>query len=642
MLLTVSNISKEYPGNELFSGVSFLVDKGEKVAITGNNGCGKSTLLKIIVGDETPDTGDIQFAKDTSFGYLSQYQEEDASCNIYDYVIGARPEILEAEERLAQMEEQMALLSENEIHSHMESYEKRRHIFSAMGGDSYRSEAVGVLKGLGFSEDEFSKDVSKLSGGQKTRAALSRLLLKKPDILFLDEPINHLDIAAIEWLEGFLKNYQGAVIIVAHDRYFLDRVVSRILDLSEHGIRDYKGNYTEFVRQKEIYLVARNSEYEKQQKKIAHEKAVIEKLRRFNREKSIKRAESRVKKLDKIELIEKPVEENDSMSLSLSSGKRSGEDVLDITGLSKSYSDRSLFSDIDIHITRGERVALIGENGIGKSTILKIINGQVPADSGTVMIGANVSIGYYDQEQQLFDDSKTLFQEMSDSYPGLDNTKIRNVLAAFLFTGDDVFKRIGDLSGGERGRISLAKLMLRSANLLILDEPTNHLDMQSKEILENALSIYDGTIFFVSHDRYFVNSVADRILELTSRGLRVFYGNYDYYLSKRDEIGSTVSDSDTSDTVSESESGSVDQSAGRLSWEESKRIEAEKRKKEKQLLAVEERIGELEEEKDSITEKMSLPENATNSAKLNEFGERLSLIDEELSGLYDEWESLSE
>ncbi len=330
------------------------------------------------------------------------------------------------------------------------------------------------------------------------------------------------------------------------------------------------------------------------------------------------------------------------MSLSLSSGKRSGEDVLDITGLSKSYSDRSLFSDIDIHITRGERVALIGENGIGKSTILKIINGQVPADSGTVMIGANVSIGYYDQEQQLFDDSKTLFQEMSDSYPGLDNTKIRNVLAAFLFTGDDVFKRIGDLSGGERGRISLAKLMLRSANLLILDEPTNHLDMQSKEILENALSIYDGTIFFVSHDRYFVNSVADRILELTSRGLRVFYGNYDYYLSKRDEIGSTVSDSDTSDTVSESESGPVDQSAGRPSWEESKRIEAEKRKKEKQLLAVEERIGELEEEKDSITEKMSLPENATNSAKLNEFGERLSLIDEELSGLYDEWESLSE
>ena len=530
----------------------------------------------------------------------------------------------------------MSQVSATELDSLMNDYHRRQEEFERLGGNTYRSEVTGVLKGLGFSEDDFGKQMTELSGGQKTRVSLGKLLATKPDILILDEPINHLDLHSIEWLESFLLNYSGSVIIVAHDRFFLDRIVDHVIDLSSNKAYVYKGNYSSFVEQKDIRMISMLREYEKQQKEIKHQEEVIEKLRSYNREKSIKRAESRVKLLNKMERLENPEEWKKQMTLNLEPNIRSGNDVLSVDSISKAYDGNTVLKNLSFDINRMERVAIIGDNGTGKTTILKILNRIVEADSGLFTIGANVEIGYYDQEQQELSDEKTLFEEMSDAYPDLDNTKIRNVLAAFLFTGEDVFKKISMLSGGERGRLSLAKLMLSGANFLILDEPTNHLDMESKEVLENALNSYNGTILFVSHDRYFINKVATRILDLKEYGFNEYKGNYDYYLEKKELIEGLALKN--KEKVVSSTEKNTDSDSSKLSWEEQKRISAEKRKKENEIAKIEEEIALLEEKIAKIDEEFLDASNQTNSAKLNELTKQQNEYKDELEVLYEKWD----
>ena len=637
MILSVANLQKAFGEDILFTDVSFQVQEHEKLAIVGNNGCGKSTLLKVIVGEEPSDRGSVVFAKDSTYGYLAQYQDADYKGSIWDYVYHAREDILDMDRNLRAMEADMNGKRGEDLEKLMDQYHNLSHRFALLEGESYESRVTGILKGLGFVEEDFTKTMGELSGGQKTRVALSRLLVSSPDLLLLDEPINHLDLRSIEWLENFLMNYKGAVLIVAHDRYFLDRTVERVIDLSGKKAHEYKGNYSAFMKQKDLFLLTQQREYDKQQKKIAHEEAVIEKLQSFNREKSIKRAESRKKLLDKMEVLDRPVSENTEMNLTLSALTSSGKDVLSVQGLSKSFGDRKLFSDVSFEIKRGERVALIGDNGIGKSTILKIINGLAPADSGNIRLGTGVTIGYYDQEQQLFDEDKTLFEEMQDTYPNMDNTRVRNTLAAFLFTGEDVYKKIRDLSGGERGRISLAKLMLSGANFLILDEPTNHLDMESKEILEHALQGYDGTLLYVSHDRYFVNQTAERILDLTAAGLSEYLGNYDYYLQKRDTIRSDFGLGEKQEAAE----ASVEEAASKLDWKEQKARQAAQRKLDRAREQIEEKIEDLEEKLSELDEAFADPEIATNSARLNELSRQRQEMQEELDGLYEEWETFA-
>ncbi|MQN00702.1 MAG: ABC transporter ATP-binding protein [Lachnospiraceae bacterium] len=636
MILSVSNLTKRFGEKVVFEDLSFQIREHEHAAIVGNNGCGKSTLLKVIVGEEPADSGSVVFAKDSNYGYLAQYQDADYPGTIWDYVYHAREDIIEMDQNLHRMESDMKTVSGDDLTKLMDSYQKLSHQFMLADGESYVSRVGGTLKGLGFTEDDFQKTMTELSGGQKTRVALSKLLVTNPDLLLLDEPINHLDLRSIEWLENFLMNYNGAVVIVAHDRYFLDRTVTRCIDLSDLKAHDYKGNYTEFMRQKDLFLLSREREYEKQQKKIEHEEKVIEKLQSFNREKSIRRAESRKKVLEKIDRIEKPQEMDHSMKLSLQPISTSGNDVLTVEHLSKAFDGNQIFSDISFEVKRGEKVALIGDNGIGKSTILKIINNIFPADSGKIKIGTGVTIGYYDQEQHGFNEDNTLFDEMHDAYPTLNNTRIRNVLAAFLFREDEVFKQIRDLSGGERGRVSLAKLMLAGDNFLILDEPTNHLDMDSKEILEHALNNYEGTVLYVSHDRYFVNQTADRILELKSDGMHEYLGNYDYYLSKRDDIKTDfgLPDDTAEDRQEEKPQSSADD------WKKQKEEARARQKKEREIKNIEEQIEDLETEKSGIESQFADPQIAKNSAKLNELTAQLKTLDDSLKKLYDKWERL--
>ena len=536
MILSCQNISKSFGTDEILKNVSFHIEANEKAAIVGINGAGKSTLLKIIMQKETPDTGEVILAKDATIGYLAQYQDVSGHRTIYEEVLDAKQNIIEMEERLRGMETQMNTLTGQELETLLDGYHRLSHEFELLGGYTYRSEVTGILKGLGFSESEFDRQMSELSGGQKTRVSLGKLLVTKPDVLLLDEPTNHLDMESIRWLEGFLMNYKGAVVIVSHDRYFLDRVVTKVVEIFQHQGYVYQGNYTEFAKKKAKIREDLLKQYYNQQREIKHQEEVITKLKSFNREKSIKRAESREKMLDKIERLEKPTDENTDIHIVLEPDVTSGNDVLTVEHLRKAFGTHTLFDDLSFEIKRGERVALIGNNGTGKTTILKIINELLLADGGTIVLGSNVHIGYYDQEHQLLHMEKTIFEEIADDYPQLNHTKIRNVLAAFLFTNDDVFKRIADLSGGERGRVSLAKLMLSDANFLILDEPTNHLDITSKEILESALNQYTGTVFFVSHDRYFINQTATRILDLTGGTIVNYIGNYDYYLEKHDEL----------------------------------------------------------------------------------------------------------
>ena len=536
MILACQNINKAFGTNVILKDASFHIEEKEKAAIVGINGAGKSTLLKIIMKQIPADSGEVILAKDRTIGYLAQHEAVSSGNSIYEELLEVKQDIFELERHIRTLELQMKSQSGGELEQTLELYNRLNTEFEQKNGYACKSEIVGVLKGLGFTEDEFSKQVDTLSGGQKTRVALGKLLLAKPDLILLDEPTNHLDMQSIAWLENFLINYSGAVIIVAHDRYFLNRVVSKVIEIDHAKATTFLGNYSAYSEKKAQLRDSQLKAWMNQQREIKHQQEVIDKLKSFNREKSIKRAESREKMLEKMEVLDRPDTEVQELKLSLEPRFPSGNDVLRVEGLAKSFGDHTLFTDLDFEIKRGERVALIGNNGTGKTTILKIINELLAADAGSFTLGSKVCIGYYDQEHHVLHMEKTLFEEISDDYPTLTNTEIRNVLAAFLFTGDDVFKRISDLSGGERGRVSLAKLMLSEANFLILDEPTNHLDILSKEILEQALNRYTGTVFYVSHDRYFINQTATRILELTGNTLVNYIGNYDYYLEKKDEL----------------------------------------------------------------------------------------------------------
>lgn len=634
MILSCSNIDKTFVDNHVIKNASFHIEDYEKAAIVGINGAGKSTLLKIIVGDLPADAGLVTFAKDKSFGYLAQHQAVDSENTLFDELLTVKQEVLELESSIRQCELDMKSTDGDALELLLKKYTNMTHRFEAINGYAYKSEITGILKGLGFAEAEFDKKVATLSGGQKTRIALGKLLLQKPDLIMLDEPTNHLDLNAITWLETYLLNYKGAVIIVSHDRYFLDKITTKIIELDNGIVSSFKGNYSDYAIQKEHLRTEQMNAYLNQQREIKHQEAVIDKLKQFNREKSIRRAESREKMLDKIERLEKPVEVNADMKLKLTPYRTSGNDVMRIQGLSKGFGQNTLFTDVSFEIKRGEHVAIIGDNGTGKTTLLKIINELIPADKGEIKLGANVEIGYYDQEHHVLHMDKTLFEEISDEYPYLTNTEIRNTLAAFLFTGEDVFKKISALSGGERGRVSLAKLMLSEANFLILDEPTNHLDITSKEILEAALNAYEGTVLYVSHDRYFINKTASRILELTQKEFVNYIGNYDYYLEKR-EILTPVS-------VSETAAPADKPSTQKLDWKQQKESQAQARKRENDLKKTETRIEELEQKCASLDEEMTKPENAINSAKLQKLSKEKETLSSELETLYEKWEELSE
>lgn len=633
MILSCSNIWKSFDETFLLKQVSFHIEENEKAAVVGNNGAGKSTLLKIIMGELSAEQGAVTIAKDKTIGYLAQHQNINSHNTVYDELLSVKEEIIQLEQRMRRLEEEMAACKDSGLESLMDTYSNLNQRFEMADGYAYKSEVLGVLKGLGFTEEDYAKQVFMLSGGQKTRVALGRLLLTKPDMILLDEPTNHLDLDSIKWLETFLSNYSGAVLVVAHDRYFLDRIADKIIELDNGNCTVFSGNYTAYAAKKAMLRKAQMNEYLKQQQEIKHQEAVITKLKQFNREKSIRRAESREKMLNRIEVLEKPVELNVSMNLVLEPEVISGNDVMEVRDLSKGFSPTPLFEHISFEIKRGERIALMGANGTGKTTLLKIINGILPPDSGTIRLGTNVTIGYYDQEQHVPDENRTLFEELQDTYPDMNNTKVRNTLAAFLFTGDDVFKKISELSGGEKGRVCLAKLMLSNANLLILDEPTNHLDMVSKEILENALNSYTGTVLYVSHDRYFINATATRILELKARKITNFMGNYAYYLEKYDILGAKEAPKDSKNTQS---------GEGRANWKASREEQAVLRKKQNELKHVEASIEELENEVNEINAQISQPDIASDANRLIALHSRQVECEKKLSDLYAKWENLAE
>lgn len=641
MILQCSHIDKSFVGETVLSDISFHINEQEKAAIVGVNGSGKSTLIKIIMGQLSADSGDIILSKDTTVGYLAQNQEYASDRTIIEEMQDAKPEVGILERKIASLSAQMNEADGKELEALIKQFDQAQHRFDRINGYAYQSELVGVLKGLGFENEDFDKKIASLSGGEKTRVALAKMLLTAPDLIILDEPTNHLDLNAIHWLEGYLAQYNGAVLIVAHDRYFLDKIVSKVIEIRQTKSRVYLGNYTEYTKKRQEILDSLQKQYLNQQAEIKHQEEVIAKLKQFNREKSIKRAESREKMLDKIERIDKPIEENTKMHLLFTPKIQSGNDVLTVKGLSKRFGDHVLFENIDFEIKRGEHVAIIGDNGSGKTTILKMINELLTPDSGTITLGTNVEIGYYDQEHHVLHMEKTLFEEIQDEYPNMTNTEIRNLLAAFLFTEDDVFKQIKSLSGGERGRVSLAKLMLSDANFLILDEPTNHLDIDSKAILENAINHFEGTVLYVSHDRYFINTTAHRILDLTSQTMLNYIGNYDYYLDKKDAMEQAHLQTETKvSDVTASATATV--SDTKLSWQQQKEEQARQRKLEKELQAVETEIEELENDNEQIDTELSDPANGNDVAKLQELSKKRAENDARLEELMQRWESLSE
>ena len=648
MILACHNLNKSFGERIIVKDGSFHIEDREKVAFVGVNGAGKSTILKMIIGEEPTDSGNIVLTKGKTIGYLAQQQNLISGNSIYEELKTAKADIIKLEEQIRTIEHELKGLSGDELQNRLNTYNRLMSEFESKNGYAYESEIIGVLKGLGFQENEFSKEASTLSGGQKTRVSLGKLLLTKPDILLLDEPTNHLDLNSISWLETYLLNYPGAVFIVSHDRFFLNRVVTKVVEIDQGHLRMYDGNYKDYAEKKRQLRDAQMKEYLNQQREIKHQEAVIEKLKSFNREKSIKRAESREKMLDKIERIDKPMDSTQEMHFELNPSCISGNDVLTVEHLTKRFETQTLFSDISFEIKRGEHVAIIGDNGTGKTTLLKILNQVLDADEGAFTLGSKVKIGYYDQEHHVLHDNKTIFEEISDDYPSLTNTQIRNTLAAFQFTADDVFKLIRDLSGGEKGRVSLAKLMLSEANFLILDEPTNHLDITSKEILEQALNDYTGTILYVSHDRYFINQTASRILELVNQTFVNYIGNYDYYLEKKEELTAKYAPVSPETSVNSKVtnpntfSESQEPFGQKLSWQEQKEAQARARKRKNDLKKAEERISVLETRNQEIDELMTQEDIYSNSVKCQELAIEKSSNEEELETLYEQWADLAE
>ena len=639
MILSTGNISKSFAGEKLIEGASILINEGEKAALVGINGSGKTTFLKIIAGELSPDEGIVTFAKNSSFAYLKQINDIDTNLSIEEELTTVIKPILDMEERFIKLQEEISKADEKGLEELYSEYDRLQHELELNNAYMAKSKLIGILKGLGFIEEEFSRKVSTLSGGQKTRVYLAKILLSEPDIILLDEPTNHLDLSSIEWLESYLNNYKKAVLIVSHDRYFLDKIVTKVIDIDNKKVETYNGNYTEFTKKKKELKEAAMRAYLNREAEIKRQEEVIEKLKSFNREKSVKRAESRQKALDKIERIDKPIEEKSDMNLFFSQSIESGQDVLHIEGLSKSFGHRKLFENVNIDIKRGEHVAILGDNGTGKTTLLKILNNIIEPDSGYIHFGTNVCMAYYDQEHQVLNQDKTIFDEIHDEYPDMNNTEVRNVLASFLFTQDEVFKPISSLSGGERGRVSLAKIMLSTANLIVLDEPTNHLDMVSKEVLENAIREFKGTVIYVSHDRYFINQTATRILNLKDNKFYNYIGNYDYYLEKKADVESSFIYAAQADNKPEADANA--ESETKLNWKSAKEDRAKLKKRQNAIKRCEDKISVLEKELSDIEEEFLKEENQSDAVKLHALQIKKEEIEPELEELYNLWEELS-
>lgn len=639
MVLSTANISKSFAGETLIEDADILINEGEKAALVGINGSGKTTFLKIVAGEMSPDSGIVTFAKNTSFAYLKQINNIDTDLTIEEELTTVIKPILDMEERFLKLQEEISKANEKELDALYAEYDRLQHALELNDAYMAKSKLTGILKGLGFIEEEFSRKVSTLSGGQKTRVYLAKILLTEPDIILLDEPTNHLDLSSIEWLESYLNNYKKAVLIVSHDRYFLDKIVTKVIDIDNKKVETYNGNYTEFIKKKKELKESAMRAYLNREAQIKRQEEVIEKLKSFNREKSVKRAESRQKALDRIERIDKPTEERSDMDLFFSQSIESGKDVLHIEGLSKSFDHRKLFENVNIDVKRGEHIAILGDNGTGKTTLLKILNNLTEPDSGYIRFGTNVSIAYYDQEHQVLDRNKTIFDEIHDEHTDMNNTEVRNVLASFLFTGDEVFKPISSLSGGERGRVSLAKIMLSTANLIILDEPTNHLDITSKEILENAIREFEGTVIYVSHDRYFINQTATRILYLKDNKFYNYIGNYDYYLEKKSDVESSFIYATEEDDTAKSDDNS--ESDTKLNWKSAKEDRAKLKKRQNAIKRCEDKISILEKDLSDIEEEFLKEENQSDAVKLHALQLKKEEIEPELEELYSLWEELS-
>ena len=636
IVLSCKDICKSYGIRDVLKKVTFSINEGDKVGIIGANGEGKSTLFKIICREISQDSGEIFIDKNKTLGYLSQNLNLNTDKNIYEETLSVFDELIDIENKLSTLEIKMNEPydeSKAEYHEKLiKDYTTLQDIYSHKGGYVYKGEISRVLKGLGFTEDDFYKDINTLSGGQKTRVALCKLLLRKPDILLLDEPTNHLDLEAIAWLEEYMKTYKGTVLVISHDRFFLDSVTNNTFEVINGEVECYNVPYTKFIELRKKNYEAKLKAYNLQQAEIKRQEAIIEKFRSFNREKSIRAAESREKALDKMERIDAPTHEKEGSKIKFEASIKSGYDVLHIEKMSKAYGDKVLFKNLNMDLKRGEKIALIGENGRGKTTLFKIIMDVVEADTGVKVLGTNVNVGYYDQEQSDLDLDKTILDEVWDAFPNMTTTKLRNALASFLFTGDDVFKVINTLSGGEKCRINLLKLMLSKSNLLLMDEPTNHLDIISREALEDAILEYDGTLMIISHDRYFLNKVIGRILELNEDGVTEYLGNYNYYQEKklnpsRFEDYEEMANGKTKTQIKE---------------DKKKKREAEKEAKAMQLKLknIEKTIAEKEDELLKLQEDLCLEEIYSNPSESQRVNNEIKNLEEEIANLYDEWENM--
>lgn len=636
IILSCKDICKSYGIRDVLKNITFSINDGDKVGIIGANGEGKSTLFKIITKEISQDSGEIFIDKNKTLGYLSQNLSLDSDKNIYEEALSVFEDILNIEERLSSLEIKMnEPYDENNASYHdklIKDYTTLQDLYSHKGGYVYKGEISRVLKGLGFTEDDFYKSITTLSGGQKTRVALCKLLLRKPDIILLDEPTNHLDLEAISWLEDYMKNYKGTVLVISHDRFFLDSVTNSTFEVIGGKVECYNVPYSKFIDLRKKNYEAKLKAYNLQQAEIKRQEAIIEKFRSFNREKSIRAAESREKALDKMEKIEAPTHEKEGSKIKFEASVKSGYDVLHIEDMSKSYGEKILFTNLNVDLKRGEKVALIGENGRGKTTLFKIIMDKVHSDKGVKVLGTNVNVGYYDQEQSDLNLDKTIIDEVWDEFPNLTTSKLRSYLASFLFTGDDVFKVINTLSGGEKCRINLLKLMLSKSNLLLLDEPTNHLDIMSREALEDAILEYDGTLMVISHDRYFLNKVIGRILELKEDGVSEYLGNYSYYQEKK--LNPT--------RFEDYEELANGKTKTQLKDEKKKKREAEKEAKALQLKikTLEKTISEKEDELTSLQEQLCLESIYSNPTESQRVNNEIKKLEDCIAQLYEEWENL--
>ena len=649
-VLDCQHISKSFDGVPVLRDLAFGIEKGSKTALIGVNGAGKTTWMRIVTGQMEPDSGEVVIDRNLRIGYLAQDRQGiDISGTVFEVLAEGKKDVIAIEKELEKAEAGLAGLTGSELARASELCERLRLKYTELEGYAWEGQVKGVARGLGFTDEDLARDVDSLSGGERMRVSLGCVLLKDPDILLLDEPTNHLDISSIRWLENYLAHLHKTVIVISHDRYFLDRIVDTVIEIEYGRARTYKGNYTEFAEKKRQIRKAAMNAYLKQQEEIRHQEAVIRKLHQFNREKSVKRARSREKMLDKIERIERPAGDEGGMFMRLQADSVSGRDVLELEDVSMRYDERILVDNVTELIRRGEHVALIGDNGTGKTTLLKMIvaasEGREEAfgceRSGQIRLGTGVTIGYYDQAQDFEDSSLTLFEEIRKDHPDLDNTRIRSALAAFMFTGDDVFKQVGDLSGGEKGRLSLAKLMLSGANFLILDEPTNHLDIFGKEVLEDALADYDGTVLFVSHDRYFIGRTAERIWDLYGGQILDYPGDYRYYEEHFEERRNGITEDSAREESKLEQSTRSDPAGGMLSWEEQKKERAAREKHQRELAKCEEEITRLENKLDELDEMLNDPLIATDAVRLGEIALEQQKASSRLEEEMERWEMLA-